>query len=167
MLPIQSQRGKRPMFSDVAPGRRRNMQANTSKNTKPEMVVRRLLHSIGYRYRLHPRDLPGKPDIVFRSRQKAVEVRGCFWHGHGCHPLGQLPLARRDYWVPKIATTKKRDARNMAALRDRGWQVMEIWECNLRAAPAEIMTELAKFLGPVRVDKKAVSRVSSARCRVG
>jgi len=157
--------GERPAFIGVAPGRRRNMQANGSKNTKPEMVVRQLLHSMGYRYQLHRRELPGKPDIVFLGRRKAIEVRGCFWHGHGCHPLGKMPQARREYWVPKITATKERDARNMATLRQTGWEVLEIWECKLRAMTTETGTELAEFLGPVRADKKAVSRGSFVRCR--
>lgn len=140
----------RQTFEDVTEGRRRNMVANRSKDSKPEMVVRRLLHSLGYRYRLHCRDLPGHPDLVFPWRHKVIEVRGCFWHGHGCGPIGRLPKSRTNYWEPKIAGTRQRDSRNMAALRELGWEVLEVWECRLRAAPNEIGAELVKFLGPAR-----------------
>jgi DNA mismatch endonuclease Vsr len=137
------------MFEGVTEGRRRNMQANKGKDTKPEMTVRQLLHRLGYRYRLHRRDLPGRPDLVFPSRRKVIEVRGCFWHGHGCFPLGQLPKSRTDYWGPKIAGNKARDARNMAALQAAGWDALEIWECRARAAPEEVAAEVMRFLGPV------------------
>lgn len=133
----------------------------------PEMVVRRLLHAHGYRYRLHLRELPGKPDIVFPRRHKIIEVRGCFWHGHGCHPLGQLPKLRTGYWGPKIATTQARDKRNMVALRATGWQVMEIWECRVRATLDEVGHELQAFLGPVRAGRSEESRESPAQCPVG
>lgn len=123
------------------------MQANKGKDTQPELVVRRMLHALGYKFRLHRRDLPGKPDMVFPSRRKILEVRGCFWHGHGCFPLGQLPRSRTDYWEPKIAGNRKRDAENVAKLRTAGWEVMEIWECRVRNAPNEICGELVEFLG--------------------
>lgn len=87
----------RRAFEGVSEGRRRNMQANRSKDTKPETTIRRLLHAEGYRFRIHRYDLPGRPDIVFPSRRVIIEVRGCFWHGHGCR-LGQLPGNRQDYW---------------------------------------------------------------------
>ncbi|MFG1342479.1 very short patch repair endonuclease [Xanthobacter autotrophicus] len=139
----------RPLFEGVSEGRSRNMQANRGKDTKPEMEVRRLLHALGYRYRLHRRDLPGKPDLVFPARRRVIEVRGCFWHGHGCHPLGQLPKSRTDYWAPKIARNKERDVRNIAALRDQGWDVLEVWECRIRTAREAVVMELVEFLGPV------------------
>jgi DNA mismatch endonuclease, patch repair protein len=140
------------------------MQANRGKDTAPEMVVRRLLHVLGYRYRLHRRDLPGKPDVTFSARRKVIEIRGCFWHGHGCHPLGQLPRSRTDYWGPKIAATKARDQRNMTALRAQGWKVLEIWECRVRSVPNEIRNELVAFLGPVRAEMTAGNRGSSEQC---
>jgi DNA mismatch endonuclease Vsr len=146
----------RSKFADVTPGRRRNMQANTSKNTKPEMTIRRILHGIGYRYRLHAKGLPGKPDIVFTARCKIVEIRGCFWHGHGCFPLGQLPKARTEYWSSKIAGNQARDARNMALLRALGWEVLELWECRVRAAPKDLVGELVAFLGPISVQGRTL-----------
>lgn len=140
----------RPAFKDVTEGRRRNMQANQGKDTRPEMTIRRLLHKRGYRYRLHQRHLPGRPDLVFSSRRKVIEVRGCFWHGHGCFPLGQLPKSRTDYWIPKIAGNKQRDTRNMKELEALGWQVLELWECQIRAAPDDVAGQLLHFLGPIR-----------------
>ena len=126
------------------------MQANKSSNTKPELTVRRMLHAAGYRFRIHRRDLPGRPDIVFPSRRVIVEVRGCFWHGHGCR-LGQLPNNRQEYWSPKIEATKERDQRNLRTLRDEGWRTIEVWECEVRADAAGVLEKLSEFLGPPRV----------------
>lgn len=125
------------------------MQANKSKDTKPELIVRQALHHLGYRYRLHRRDLPGKPDLVFPSRLKIVEVRGCFWHAHGCVPLGSLPKTRVDYWEPKILGNKDRDAKNLIALRHLGWDVLEVWECDIRSSIHDVTAALVQFLGPV------------------
>jgi DNA mismatch endonuclease (patch repair protein) len=122
------------------------MVANRSKDTKPELLLRRLLHAEGYRYRLHRRDLPGSPDIVFPSRRKIVEVRGCFWHGHGCAVLGQLPKSRTEYWTPKIAGNKERDAKNLRLIGELGWDVLEVWECQLRTSPDGVVQEVIKFL---------------------
>lgn len=108
--------------------RRRIMQAVKGKNTKPELTVRRLLHRMGYRYRLHRKDLPGRPDIALVSRRKAVFVHGCFWHGHNC-PKGRLPRSRLDYWKPKLERNKERDRENIADLQSLGWAVLVIWQC--------------------------------------
>ncbi|WP_394707907.1 very short patch repair endonuclease [Roseovarius pacificus] len=110
--------------------RRRIMQAVKTKNTGPEMIVRRLLHKHGYRYRLHRKDLPGRPDIVFSGKRKAIFVHGCFWHGHGCSK-GRLPKSKLEYWKPKIERNKARDDRNVADLKDAGWQVLVIWQCEI------------------------------------
>jgi DNA mismatch endonuclease (patch repair protein) len=100
-----------------------------SRDTKPELVVRRMAHSLGYRYRLHRRDLPGTPDLAFISKRKAVFVNGCFWHLHeGCR-LAKIPLTRRGYWVPKLLRNRGRDARNIDALHEMGWAVLTVWEC--------------------------------------
>lgn len=104
------------------------MQSVKSKDTKPEMAVRRLLHSRGYRYRLHRKDLPGKPDIVFPGRKKAIFVHGCFWHWHGC-AKGQLPKSRLDYWQPKLAKNIERDRTKQEQLESQGWQVLVVWQC--------------------------------------
>jgi len=110
--------------------RRRIMQSVKHKDTGPEIVVRKMLHARGYRYRLHRKDLPGRPDIVFGSKRKAIFVHGCFWHGHGCSK-GKLPKSNLNYWRPKIESNKSRDARNRADLEAAGWDVMVIWQCEL------------------------------------
>lgn len=103
-------------------------------DTKPEMVVRRLIHALGYRYRLHRRGLPGRPDLVFPVRRKAIFVHGCFWHRHpdpAC-PLARLPKSRLDFWRAKLEGNRTRDQRNEAQLQEMGWNVLVIWECQLR-----------------------------------
>ena len=102
-----------------------------SKGMKPEMKVRRLLHSLGYRYRLHRPDLPGRPDLVFPSRRMVVFVNGCFWHAHPNCPRVRIPATNRDYWQSKLLRNRNRDKRNIASLEESGWAVMTIWECQL------------------------------------
>lgn len=117
-------------------------------DTKPEMLVRRLVHGMGYRYRLHRRDLPGTPDLVFASRRKVIFVHGCFWHRHpdpGC-PLARLPKSRLDFWKPKLEGNKERDVRNQARLEELGWYVMVVWECQLRDVEAP-RARIEEFLG--------------------
>jgi DNA mismatch endonuclease Vsr len=143
------------------------MQANVGKNTKPEMTVRRILHGLGYRYRLHAKRLPGKPDIVFTARRKAIEIRGCFWHGNGCFPLGQLPKSRTEYWSLKIAGNQTRDTSNMEVLRADGWEILELWECRVRAAPHDVAYELVAFLGPVNVQGQTQKKRIARRSRSG
>lgn len=99
-----------------------------SEDTRPEMLVRRALHKLGYRYRLHDGRLPGKPDIVFPGRRVAVQVRGCFWHGHSCHD-GHVPKSAKKYWPKKLLRNKRRDALNDGRLRRMGWRLVVIWEC--------------------------------------
>ncbi len=108
--------------------RRRIMQSVKSKDTGPELVVRRLLHGMGYRYRLHRKDLPGRPDIAFGPRRKAIFVHGCFWHGHGCSK-GRLPKSRLDYWQPKVDKNRERDRTKEEQLKNLGWSVLTIWQC--------------------------------------
>ncbi|MXY89401.1 MAG: DNA mismatch endonuclease Vsr [Gammaproteobacteria bacterium] len=110
--------------------RSRIMAAVRQKDTGPEMAVRRLLHRMGYRYSLHRRDLPGRPDLVFRSRRKVVFVHGCFWHGHDCRK-GRLPTSRLDYWKEKVSKNVARDARNIRDLIGKGWEVCVVWECEI------------------------------------
>ena len=110
--------------------RRRNMQAVKGKDTKPEWMVRRLLHSMGYRYRLHRKGLPGRPDITFIGRKKAIFVHGCFWHGHYC-PRGGLPKSRLDYWQPKLEKNVDRDRTKLQQLESLGWRSLVVWECEL------------------------------------
>ncbi|MCZ8548701.1 very short patch repair endonuclease [Mesorhizobium qingshengii] len=108
-----------------------NMKAIRSVNTRPEMTVRRAVHRLGFRYRLHRRDLPGTPDLVFGPRQKAIFVHGCYWHGHGCKRGGKGAKSNAGYWGPKIARNKERDAKAEFDLREAGWQVLVLWECDL------------------------------------
>ena len=105
-----------------------------SKNTKPELIVRRLLHNLRYRYRLHVKEIPGKPDIVFKSRKKVIFVHGCFWHRHlspDCK-LVRFPKSRKDFWQAKFSANVKRDAANLEQLAQENWRVMVVWECELR-----------------------------------
>lgn len=101
------------------------------KDTRPEMVVRRLIHGLGFRYRLHEKSLPGKPDLVFRKRRKVVFVHGCFWHRHENCRLARLPKSRVDFWMPKLNRNRERDAENVARLSELGWEALVIWECEI------------------------------------
>ena len=112
--------------------RSRRMALVRSEDTKPEMAVRRLVHGMGYRYRLHCRDLPGKPDLVFRSRRAVVFVHGCFWHRHEDCPLARLPKSKVEFWTVKLEGNRERDARKVAALKEAGWRVLVVWECELK-----------------------------------
>jgi DNA mismatch endonuclease (patch repair protein) len=111
--------------------RSRIMAAVKSKHTTPELAVRRLVHSLGFRYRLHVRSLPGTPDLVFACLRKVIEVRGCFWHGHHCGRC-RIPLTHRQYWVEKIERNRVRDRRAAAMLRRQGWNPLIVWECQLK-----------------------------------
>lgn len=126
--------------------RRRIMQSVGQKDTGPEMTVRRMAHALGYRYRLHVKGMPGKPDLVFPSRKKVIFVHGCFWHGHGCQK-GRLPKSRPDYWVPKIEANRVRDAAAEKALADSGWTALTIWQCEIQSGP-DLAARLVTFLGP-------------------
>ena len=115
------------------------------KNTKPELLVRSLVHGLGYRYRLHRRDLPGTPDLVFSSREKVIFVHGCFWHRHEGCALARLPKSRLEFWGPKLEGNAVRDKRNRSALRRLGWRVMTIWECQLHNRP-QLVSRIRRFL---------------------
>lgn len=109
-----------------------NMSRVKGKDTKPEMVVRRYLHALGFRYRLHVKHLPGKPDIVLPKYKTVVFIHGCFWHGHeGCR-FFSIPKTRTDWWLQKINTNKENDAKSILALQEQGWKVIELWECTLK-----------------------------------
>lgn len=115
-----------------------------SKNTKPEIAVRSVLHRLGYRFRLHLRDLPGRPDIVLPRHRKIILVQGCFWHGHTCR-FASKPKSNEDYWEPKIRANRARDARNLVALADSGWSVLELWECDIKNRQ-DLESRLRKFM---------------------
>ena len=117
----------------VTPARSANMSKVRGKNTKPEMAVRRAAHALGLRFRLHHRDLPGTPDLVFPGRKTAIFVHGCFWHRHpGCSKAGPPPKTRTAFWQAKFDRNTARDARNVEALRAAGWSVAIVWECETR-----------------------------------
>lgn len=135
--------------SDVDPARSVQMALVGSKDTRPEMIVRRVVHSLGFRFRLHRKDLPGKPDIVLPRHRKVIEVRGCFWHQHSDPSCwrSRMPKTRPEFWVPKLKRNVVRDRSNEAALRDLGWELLIVWECETRPARREELAELlCKFL---------------------
>jgi DNA mismatch endonuclease Vsr len=139
---------KRTGWPDVPEGRRRTMRANRSKHTKPERFVRSLLHRLGYRFRLHRRDLPGWPDIVLPSRRAVIQVHGCFWHQHeGCR-AAQIPKTRTEYWMPKLKRNVERDRAAECELAKRGWKIMVMWECELTDPPMTLVDRVMQFLGP-------------------
>jgi DNA mismatch endonuclease, patch repair protein len=102
-----------------------------SKNSRPEMFVRRLVFALGYRYRLHAKELPGRPDMVFRKLRKVIFIHGCFWHRHSACVFARLPKSRLDFWLPKLEGNRKRDEKNKRELQHQGWKVLTIWECEL------------------------------------
>ncbi|MFW8636758.1 very short patch repair endonuclease [Cribrihabitans pelagius] len=133
------------MADKLTPERRSaNMAQIRAKDTKPEMLVRRMVHGLGFRYRLHRKDLPGKPDLVFGPRCKVIFVHGCFWHQHSCRG-GRVPSSRRDYWEPKLRRNAERDAAHLAALNAAGWKVLTIWECETKDLDA-LRSRLLDFL---------------------
>lgn len=139
----------------VSPATRtRMMSAVRGKDTKPERVVRAMLWAMGHRYRLQARDLPGRPDIVFRGRRAAVFVHGCFWHAHGAArcPGARMPKSNTAFWRAKLDANTARDARAKAALKAMGWRVMTVWECRLKTEAGRAATgrALAKFLAAAR-----------------
>ena len=121
--------GRRDIMSPEA--RSLLMSRVRGRNTKPELLIRKALHARGLRYRLHRRDLPGRPDLTFVSRRAVILVHGCFWHGHDC-PLFKWPTGNEPFWREKIGRNRERDVRTLAALNDAGWRVMTVWECALR-----------------------------------
>ena len=125
--------------------RSENMRSIRSENMKPELVVRSLVHKLGYRFRLHRKGLPGKPDLVFSSRRKAIFVHGCFWHAHGCK-RAHVPKSNVDYWKPKLERNQARDGENVATLSASGWESLIVWECET-ADEHSLKKRLRTFLG--------------------
>lgn len=119
------------MTDTVSPEKRSQVMARVgSKDTKPELLIRKGLHAAGFRYRLHVKELPGKPDLVFRRYRSVIFVNGCFWHGHSC-PRCRTPNSNTEYWNQKVARNVERDAVNRQSLLDEGWRVLTVWECAL------------------------------------
>jgi DNA mismatch endonuclease (patch repair protein) len=132
----------------TAEKRSANMRAIRSKDTAPEMIVRRLVHSLGYRYRLHQKYLAGRPDLVFPGRRKVIFVHGCFWHQHlGCRE-GRLPKTNPGYWAPKLERNQRRDLSNLEQLTSGGWTALVIWECETKDV-VTLAIKVTAFLGPV------------------
>jgi len=132
--------------AETAAARSANMSRIRSKDTKPEMLVRKALHRLGFRFRLHVRELPGKPDIVLPKYRTVIQVKGCFWHGHTCID-GRLPKSNRDYWVPKLLRNRMRDISNDRKLRRLGWSVRNLWECRICSlSPEDLERVLTNML---------------------
>lgn len=144
---MTTRREEPPLTSGVDPltpeQRRLNMSRVRSKDTKPELLIRRALHASGLRYRLHGAKLPGRPDLVFPARRAVVFVHGCFWHGHHC-PLFRLPATRTEFWSEKIRKNRARDAIAAAALSSDSWRILTIWECALRGPRRRADSEVAE-----------------------
>jgi len=119
---------------------------------KPELIVRKLLHAIGYRFRIQMKGVPGRPDIAFPRRRKIVQVHGCFWHAHQDCAAFRIPTTRQEFWQAKFSRNRERDAKVEAAARAQGWQVLVIWECELKN-PEVLERRLCDFLGPFRIAK--------------
>ena len=141
--------------------RSRIMRAIRSGDTGPEMIVRRMVFRLGYRYRVHVRSLAGTPDLVFVSRRKVICVHGCFWHLHTCRD-GRVPSSRTEYWSPKLAANRRRDAKSRRWLRNHGWDVLVVWECQL-ANQVRLERRLRTFLG----HRRPVRPASRITCNCG
>ncbi|NUN96093.1 MAG: DNA mismatch endonuclease Vsr [Candidatus Omnitrophica bacterium] len=134
-------------FDPLTPEQRRlTMSRVRSKDTRPEMVVRRLIHRMGFRFRLHRRDLPGNPDIVLSRFRCIVMVHGCFWHHHRCKHGRKIPRSNQLYWLPKIEKTVQRDKRNRRDLQRLGWSILTVWECQLKNKEF-VRKRIERFLG--------------------
>nr|WP_231709499.1 very short patch repair endonuclease [Arthrobacter sp. zg-Y895] len=138
------------------PGQRSaHMAKIKSKNTKPELLLRKGLHALGHRYRLHDRKLPGKPDLVFPSRKKVVFVNGCFWHGHDCPVGSRLPKTNTEFWRDKRAKNQARDEQQLAQLDLLGWESLVVWECDIKASQG-VPAAVTEYLGgPAKAHRSA------------
>ncbi|PKB80246.1 MAG: hypothetical protein BZY88_09130 [SAR202 cluster bacterium Io17-Chloro-G9] len=130
-----------PPFIKPSSQRSRNMSAIRCKDTAPELTVRKSLHAAGFRFRLRPKKLPGRADVVLPRYRHVVFVNGCFWHGHSCK-AGHVPKTNSDYWAAKIERNKRRDRQNSNILRGDGWSVTELWECNLDGGLKKLIVKL-------------------------
>lgn len=151
--PTEPKLPKYTPWPDVPATRRKTMAAIRSKDTAPELAVRRFLHSEGYRFKVGRRVAGYRPDIVFTRRRKAVFVHGCFWHSHACGKRGGLPRTRSEYWQTKLAGNQRRDERAREALAAAGWGVLTVWECEARREA--FAASLKAFLGPARWPRRS------------
>lgn len=133
--------------------RRLNMSRIKGRDTAPEMIIRRALHARGFRYRLHDKRLPGRPDLVFPKHHAVIFIHGCFWHGHDCH-LFKWPATRREFWQHKIEQNRLRDEKAISALSSKGWRTLVVWECSLKGprkhAPSHVISHCEAFLNSAR-----------------
>lgn len=136
------------IFPDVPDAIRKRMSSIRGRDTRPELVVRRLAHSFGYRFRLHLRNLPGQPDLVFPRHRKVIFVHGCFWHQHACRLGAKKPATRPEYWLPKLERNAARDVHNCNQLERSGWRVMVVWECETQDQVA-LAARIKSFLSRV------------------
>ncbi len=155
---VRPQLSQRAMKTPNA-ARSRTMRAVKSVNTKPEILVRRLAHSLGYRFRLHRKELPGSPDLVFSGRRSVIFVHGCFWHGHDCRRGSRQPKDNADYWGAKITRNAARDARVLGQLEEAGWRSMVLWECELRDR-AQLEARIRNFLDGARTQCPITNEIS-------
>ncbi len=130
------------------------------KNTKPELRVRKMLSSLGYRYRLNVKGLPGKPDMVIKKYNTVIFVHGCFWHLHSKCRDGTIPKTRTEYWQEKLLQNKKRDANHIKALRAQGWEVLRLWECEIEKKPDSAMNRIGKILVNKKKDISNLVRIA-------
>lgn len=134
------------MADKFAPEKRSDIMSRVKGfNTEPERIVRSLLHKLGFRFRLHRKDLPGKPDIVLPKHRKVVFVHGCFWHGHEGCPRAARPATNREFWDAKLSRNIERDRRNLKELAEQGWKALVVWQCELKC-PAELSKKLLAFM---------------------
>ncbi len=137
-------------MDSLLPAERSEIMARVrSKNSRPELCVRKLVFALGYRFRLHAKDLPGHPDLVFRKCRKVIFVHGCFWHRHAGCALARLPKSRLEFWIPKLEGNKQRDQQSRKALIKDGWKVLTIWECQIKRTE-RLESRLRRFLDAQR-----------------
>ena len=147
------------MVDTVTPEKRSQVMALVgSKDTRPEMLIRRGLHRLGYRYRLHAKDLPGKPDLVFPRFKSVIQINGCFWHGHSCYRC-RMPATNKEYWFGKIAKNRKRDLSNLQQLQMKGWRVLTIWECALIGRERIDLSEALSMASDWLLSRMAIAEI--------
>lgn len=147
-------------MDNLTPSERSDVMSRVgTKNTRPEIQVRKLLYRLGYRYRLHDNGLPGRPDVVFAGRRKLVFVNGCFWHRHHCKLGIRMPKSRVKFWKGKFDATVRRDRANRRKLHSHGWSILTVWECQIKDA-RRLEQRLTAYLGPPRLGDDSKEQVA-------